>query len=352
MGQDSAIEWCSETWNFWIGCTKYAKECANCYAAAMDERRFSRTLGNGSKENPESHWGKGAPRYRTGDGTALAPLKWNKQPFACTNCGAVSERPNPGSHFHAKNPACWCSGQYARRRVFTGSMMDWADEEVQDEWRDEMFTIIEQCPRLEFLLLTKRGKNMLRYVEKRYGRNGLPPHNCHFGMSWMAGRSKELDFLRQTPCLRTRWISAEPLLEDISYELKTWLSESRGQFVDWIILGGESEDKGSNTARPCHVDWIHDALFQAGQFGLNRFVKQLGSNVRYSDYGPAALLNQGRIKFKSNGATEHTVTDFDHLTKSWRINLFHYKGQDISEWPDFLRIRESPFKDVPQLTIA
>ena len=39
MGQDSKIEWCDDTWNPGVGCTKVSQGCANCYMM-RDQARY------------------------------------------------------------------------------------------------------------------------------------------------------------------------------------------------------------------------------------------------------------------------------------------------------------------------
>lgn len=36
MAENSKIEWCTHTANFWIGCTEVSPECDNCYARTAD----------------------------------------------------------------------------------------------------------------------------------------------------------------------------------------------------------------------------------------------------------------------------------------------------------------------------
>ena len=85
--------------------------------------------------------------------------------------------------------------------------------------------------------------------------------------------------------------------------------ERRNQ-IDWVIVGGESGPK----ARPCQRNWIRDIVRQCKQVGVKCFVKQLG------DYCQELYPN-------------------GHLD---RIILNHRAGADPSEWPEDLRVRETP----------
>lgn len=272
MSEKTKISWCDSTWNYWIGCTKVAEECANCYAAEQDQRRFSRTLGEGTPENPVRHWGKGQPRHLTSEATRFAPLKWNKKAI--------------GQH-----------------RVFCGSLMDWADEEVPDEWRREMFRVADQCKNLTFLFLTKRPENAYKWFKIRYTSNGLEiPRHFWVGMSWMQAKSQEVEWLLKIPAM-VRFLSIEPILEPFQ------IGDFDLPSIQWIIFGGES---GKN-ARPCNVAWIRDGLYQCRAASVKCFVKQLGS-----------------FCIEEHGSQRSRICHDDP------------KGGDPTEWPEDLRVQEFP----------
>src|SRR5690349_2754463 len=79
MSEHTGIAWANSTFNPWIGWTKVSAGCENCQAEKMEITKFSRTLGRGTKENPEGHWGAGAPRYRTRASTWLNPIAWDRR---------------------------------------------------------------------------------------------------------------------------------------------------------------------------------------------------------------------------------------------------------------------------------
>jgi protein gp37 len=296
VGAQTNIHWSDSTWNFWIGCSKVSTHCANCYADELDEKRFSKTLGGATKENPVRHWGKGAPRHLTSEATRNAPLVWNKRPLICANCGFP----------HTKAiMICKCGSiEFYRRRVFTGSLMDWADEEVPDSWRDELFTTAEQCQNLTFQFLTKRPYHAHRYLANRYG--GAIPRHFWIGMSWMDDKPNEIEWLLRIPAA-IRFLSVEPMLGPLTYQLPH--RDASGPSIDWLILGGES----GNNARPCNVKWIRDGMRQCRESGVVPFVKQMGS---------FCIEERG----------------------SQRVRIHHddRAGADPLEWPEALRIQEFP----------
>jgi protein gp37 len=61
-----------------------------------------------------------------------------------------------------------------RPRVFCASTADWADDEAPAGQRDRLFELIRKTPRLDWLLLTKRAKNISKYLPKDWGENGYP----------------------------------------------------------------------------------------------------------------------------------------------------------------------------------
>lgn len=123
MGSDTKIEWCDRTFNPFIGCTKVSPGCDHCYAERYG-KRFGIT------------WGPGQPRKRTSDASWREPLRWN----------AKAER------------------EGRRYRVFCASLADVFDNEVPDQWRDELFGLIAATPNLCWLVLTKRIGNAKAYI--------------------------------------------------------------------------------------------------------------------------------------------------------------------------------------------
>jgi protein gp37 len=66
MGENSAIEWTTHTFNPWIGCTKVAPGCAHCYAEVLMDHRYGKAewgptgqLGKASQMEPRcgAVWG-------------------------------------------------------------------------------------------------------------------------------------------------------------------------------------------------------------------------------------------------------------------------------------------------------
>lgn len=337
MSALSKIQWCDSTHNFWRGCTKVSAGCKNCYAEKLVTTRL------------KGEWGKGAPRVRSKD--FEAPLEWNRQGLVCVDCG----QPVRGND-------CPCgqvgaTGRLRRRRVFSLSLGDWLDLEVPSEWRGEMLDVIRRCPELDWLLLTKRPENWLHCLgavnENCDGMTDeslcewinawagdCPPPNVSLGVSVedQAAAEERIPELLKSPAAK-RFLSLEPLLgpvdltrvafptgitedvlrTEVKEEFKPILGKLHG--IDWVIVGGES----GPGARVCRVEWIRSVVHQCAAARVPVFVKQMGANVlsREDDFhAPMADV----------GATEI----------DWRVYFRKRKGDQPSEWPADLRIRQFP----------
>lgn len=277
MAENSKIEWTDHTFNPWIGCTKVSPGCLHCYAETQDARRFSKTLPGTSKEHPVSHWGTGAPRYRTSEGNWNDPLKWNHAVFLQTD--TIRHTNAFGSHEDVLLP------EPKRPRVFCASLADWMDDEVPIEWLADLLKLIAKTPRLDWLLLTKRPENWkprLKAVHEWIFRTspasessvfsvwiwdwmrGLAPSNIWIGTSVEnASVTDRIEALRSIPA-QVRFLSCEPLLGD--------LGPLNLQGIHWVICGGESGPK----ARPMHPSWARHLRDQCQRSGVPFHFKQWG----------------------------------------------------------------------------
>lgn len=148
--------------------------------------------------------------------------------------------------------------QGRRDMVFTCSWSDWFHE-TADQWRDDAWALVRQCPNLTFQILTKRPERVLKCLPLDWS-NGY--ENVWLGVSvendeyvWRA------DVLRNIPA-RVRFISAEPLLGDLpSLNLEGF---------HWLIVGGES---GTNF-RPMQLEWAQYLRDRAVGAGISFFFKQ------------------------------------------------------------------------------
>ena len=223
MAENSKIEWCDHTFNPWVGCTKISPACDNCYAESWAKRAGSPELWSGE-------------RRRTTPANWQKPLAWNRK--------AASEG--------------------RRYRVFCASLADVFDNEVPDEWREDLWDLVLRTPNLDWLLLTKRIGNA-RHMLPDDWHDGYP--NVWIGATVVnqAEADRDVPKLLKIPAV-VRFLSCEPLLGPI--DLRTLPSASgigrhldalsnagvdRGALfphaLDWVIVGGES----GHNARPLNI---------------------------------------------------------------------------------------------------
>ena len=310
MSEKTAIAWCDSTLNFWEGCTKISEGCANCYAATRDQR-FHRG----------KHWGPCAPRLNHVVSATKKVLAWNKQGAVCDTCGThITQRADA---FDCECGAATIVGTH-RRRVFLGSLMDWLDPEVPATWLAAALDDVRRCPELDFLLLSKRLESWRTRLEDVIAVSEIPeaktwasewlcgtriPQNIWLGTTVenQAMADKRIPELLRIPA-KVRFLSVEPLLKPIALQcaLPSSLSDADDQFVDWVIVGGESGHK----ARPCNVEWIRSIVKQCAEASVNCFVKQMGRKP---------ILPDG--------------------TTVW---LCDRAGADPAEWPADLRVQQFP----------
>lgn len=258
MGEKSGIQWTTHTWNPWQGCQKVSPGCDNCYMF-RDKKRYG--------QDP-------LVVVRSKPPTFNAPRRWNREAEA----------------------------RGERALVFVASWADFFSREA-DEWRDDAWAVIRECPWLTFQVLTKRHARIASHLPADWG-DGY--ENVWLGVSaedreWW---DRRVASLREVPA-RVRFVSLEPQLGSIE--------GASAAGIDWVIVGGES---GSD-ARPFDVLWAREAIGICRRDGAAPFVKQLGRHPR---------------------ETVHTA--FGVLSAP--INLRDSHGGEWDEWPSDLRVREFP----------
>lgn len=211
----SKIEWTEETWNPSTGCNKVSSGCKNCYAETMANRLKA----------------IGTPGYENGFEFTVMPDRLN-QPL-------LKKKPT---------------------KYFVNSMSDLFHEKMPKRFLDKIFEVVEKTPNHTYQILTKREKRM-----EAYFRGKILPKNVWMGVSVEDKKSiKRIDYLREVNA-SIRFISAEPLLED--------LGQINLQNIHWVIVGGESGHK----ARPMKKEWALNIKDQCELQGSTFFFKQWGA---------------------------------------------------------------------------
>lgn len=283
----TAIEWCDRTWNPIVGCTRVSKGCDNCYAIGVASRNLCDQHRGLTKIRPKDSTRSGADwtgEVRLVPQRLSEPLRWRKP-----------------------------------QRVFVNSMSDLFHAKVPESFRAAVFAVMAACRRHTFIVVTKRpGPGLIPWASakeanasamgyaRHYNRDPRLPSSPWWSVPWplpnvhilvsaedQSAWSERVPRLLEMPAA-VRGVSAEPLLGPIVWP-------ERLEQLDWLIIGGES----GRGARPCAAPWIRDLARRGQAAGVATFIKQLGSD--------------------SVGAGTQAG-----------------KGDDMSTWPEDLRVREFP----------
>lgn len=259
MSEVTKIEWTDSTFNPWEGCQKVGPGCDHCYAETRNAR-----FGGGTPVN----WGPGAPRRRTSVSNWNLPRRWDRE----------------HSEFFTQHGR--------RQRVFCASLADVFDNAVDPAWRDDLFSLIEATPNLDWLLLTKRIGNVEKMLPVPFDFDRLYPH-VWIGATIVNQEEADRDVpkLLKVPA-RVRFLSMEPLLGPVDLRFHIF-SEPTGQWrtrsgkrqielkrpadggLHWVIAGGES----GPGARPMSPDWARSLRDQCARAGVPFLFKQWGDWV-------------------------------------------------------------------------
>jgi protein gp37 len=250
---------------------------------------------------------------------------------------------------------------YHRRRIFSLSLGDWLDDEVDIEWLAEMLDTIRQCPDVTWILCTKRPEDFFDRMDEvmeleeevtqeqldsgkhtnshnwilEWTRNENVPANIILltSVENQATADKRIPELLKIPAA-CRGLSLEPLLGHVDLSGHIFSSSA----INWLIIGGES----GASARPCNVEWIRSLVKDGLDADCAVFVKQFGARP---------LLKPCRQhhfdwKYKTSNAKRPEekmfAEDFYENQTMWRILFTDKKGGDPAEWMEHYRIQEWP----------
>ena len=228
------IEWTDKTWNPVTGCTKHSVGCAHCYAETMARRLEA----------------MGLEKYKNGFQLTLHPDTLNE-------------------------PLKWKKGH----NIFVCSMSDLFHKDVPFDFVDAVMETIRMTPQHRYQLLTKRAERMREYFTNR-----MVPSNVWLGVTVECQASENrIEELRQIDNVSVRFLSCEPLLED--------LGELNLAGIDWVIVGGESGAQ----ARPMKEEWVLNIQRQVNAQGAAFFFKQWGTwgndGIKRDKHKNGKLLN-------------------------------------------------------------
>ncbi len=283
------IGWCDakggrshRTANPLVGCTKISPGCSRCYAASDTWIR---------QHNPKS------PHYQAG----------------LTKSSGVWS----GKIVFRKEVLEEIQGIKKPQKIFMPSLSDPFHPDVKEEWLDQIFECIYDCPHLTFQILTKRPERMLDWISRSAFLVNSSLENLWLGTSIenQQTANERCQWLTQlTDVGYTTFLSIEPLLSDIDLvaaeAIYDWASsDGTGGYkyekgVSWAIIGAES----GHNARPCSLNWIRSIINQCRAAAIPVYVKQLGT----------------------------------HWAKELGTYRLDHKGSNPEAWSGDLRIREFP----------
>lgn len=256
MSYKTNIQWTDATWNIAVGCSKVDSDCRNCY--------MYRDSLKGTRYKPN--------QVRKTTSVFNTPLK-------------------------LKNPS----------KIFTCSLTDFFHEAI-DDYRDQAWDIIRQCPQHIFQILTKRpGRIVLPEFWDEISSRVWMGVSCGSvkGIERIIKLKQVFENVKSSPVL---FVSFEPLYEHLTHKLMDKTVDVLSG-IDWVIIGGESGNNfGAYQFRDCQEQWIAEICGIAKSKNIAVFVKQMGTHIAN----------------KRNMSDRH--------------------GTKIEEFPQELQIREFPIK--------
>lgn len=241
----SKIEWCDHTWNPITGCRH---DCSYCYARTMTARfagdvRLNKMAKKDYSLVPSANGGEDlyVLEYPMMNETGK-PLVY---PFGF----------EPTLHRHRMDiPGKLKMGN----NIFVGAMADIFGKWVPDSWLDEIFEACMRHPIHNYLFLTKNPERYLQY--------GVPEGRENLWYGTTVTRRTELKRIGHLPDRARKFVSLEPILEDVHFD-SYW---AHGE-VDWIIIGAETGRNRKKVAP--HLEWIGDILSAADATDVPVFMK-------------------------------------------------------------------------------
>ena len=239
--EKTKIEWADATWNPVTGCYH---DCMYCYARNMVHRFSGMTHVHSTKKSLITETLDKPFKLKDG--------KTRPYPFGFI---PTFHRYKLDEYKNVKS-----------KNIFVCSMADMFGEWVPDEWIEEILRSCEEAPQHRYLFLTK---NPTRYVLLLLDGKLPEKDNMWYGIS-VTNKQQALRAETELSDMSPKagaFISVEPLLEDVSDELRSVI----GDFTDWVIIGAETGNrKGKVTPQP---EWIHKIVEEAKEYNVPVFMK-------------------------------------------------------------------------------
>lgn len=241
----SKIEWCDHTWNPITGCRH---DCEYCYARRMTARFAGDVRLNLMAKKDYS----------------VVPAADGGEDLYVLDAPMLNETGNPLVYPFGFAPTLHkyrtnIPGKLkVGNNIFVGAMSDIFGKWVPDSWLDDMFSACAQYPIHNYLFLTK--------YPQRYEQYSVPEgENMWYGTT--ITKENEIGRVMYLPAERRKFVSIEPLLEDIEPENNYPMFKC----IDWVIIGAETgRRKGKTVPQP---EWVRKIVSEADKNGIPVFMK-------------------------------------------------------------------------------
>lgn len=310
--ESTGIGWTDGTVNFWIGCTRVGPGCDGCYAAVLAFNRWGIKFEVGGERRPT--------QYAWTD-----PLKWDRMHREGVT-HMKSGKNKDGTPKIIPVPV-W---------IFCQSLADFLDNEADPELRKRAWAVIKATPHLRWQIVTKRIGNAIDMMPEDWG-DGADYQHVGFVATVVTQAEADRDIHKLLELKRrgVKWVglSIEPQLglidltwvkmpggkfqyanvltgsmyAEASDGTTPWVLSSKCPTVDWVIGGGESK-QGEHEAREYDLAWASKLIRDCDAANVPFFHKQTGHRATYRSV-PCG---------------------------------FKGKGDDPSEWPAWLNVRQMP----------
>ncbi len=158
--------------------------------------------------------------------------------------------------------------------IFACNMCEFFGDWVPTDWQKEVLKVVKANPQHRFYFLTKQPQNVSKFSPY--------PDNCWIGVTvcnqTMASNAWKSYFDKFDA--KVKFISFEPLLEDLAGIAQEGIGNYIIPTADWIIIG--SQTKPYN---PPKIEWVQKLIDTADRCGVPVFLKDnlkplLGNNLR------------------------------------------------------------------------
>ena len=241
----SKIEWCDHTWNFITGCRH---DCKYCYAKRMTARFAGDVRLNKMAKKDYS----------------LAPAADGGEDLYVLESPMMNETDKPLVYPFGFEPTLhkyrmdYPGKLKMGNNIFVGAMSDVFGKWVPDNWLDDMFSVCTQYPIHNYLFLTK--------YPQRYEQYSVPEgENMWYGTT--ITRENEIGRIMYLPPGRRKFVSIEPLMEDIEPENNYPMFRC----IDWVIIGAETGRRKDKTVP--QLKWVRKIVLEADKNGIPVFMK-------------------------------------------------------------------------------